>query len=333
MRINMFYIATYPQYGGFVTYTTHLVRALAAAGHDARLFMLKKKFHNTMSDLHGTPFRNVDIDFAIHCCKTAPTLITCTYWKQGPEWIEAMLKNGASIVIHDPNELKAELVEAVLKYKTKVVAIRKKNAESFTKLGMDVTFIPHPYIQAPEVPSVAKTRNACAISRVDFDKHTDIIVAANDKLLPASHELAVDIYGAENRMYVFHKLSKVCPHWKQYYKGAYPREEWAGVKTAAPYRYMVDMSLIKGDGGGTQYAFFEAWNANCALIIHDKWVLQGDDMKPGVNCISVDGAEALATTLAKRPPKQVIQGGLDMIAKHSSAAIAPQFDAFFKGSK
>ena len=33
-------------------------------------------------------------------------------------------------------------------------------------------------------------------------------------------------------------------------------------------KYMIDMSIIKGDGGGTQYTFLEAFNQDTVLILH-----------------------------------------------------------------
>ena len=47
------------------------------------------------------------------------------------------------------------------------------------------------------------------------------------------------------------------------------------------------MSIIKGDGGGTQYTFLEAIYHDCALILHKEWVDQGDLFKNGYNCYVV----------------------------------------------
>ena len=43
--------------------------------------------------------------------------------------------------------------------------------------------------------------------------------------------------------------------------------------------FVVDMSIIKGDGGGTQYTFLEAIYHDCALILHKEWVEAGDTFK------------------------------------------------------
>ena len=39
-------------------------------------------------------------------------------------------------------------------------------------------------------------------------------------------------------------------------------------------RFVVDMSIIKGDGGGTQYTFLEAIYQDRALILHKEWYLK-----------------------------------------------------------
>ena len=44
------------------------------------------------------------------------------------------------------------------------------------------------------------------------------------------------------------------------------------------------MSIIKGDGGGTQYTFLEAIYHDCALILHEEWVKQGSLFKDKYNC-------------------------------------------------
>ena len=64
------------------------------------------------------------------------------------------------------------------------------------------------------------------------------------------------------------------------------------------YKFNVDMTIIRGDGGGTQYTWLEAWSAGCIPIINIEWLLEEpDDMIPGYNCIAVAGAEELAEIL------------------------------------
>ena len=55
--------------------------------------------------------------------------------------------------------------------------------------------------------------------------------------------------------------------------------------------YVVDMSIIKGDGGGTQYTFLEAIYNDCILILHKEWVEAGDIFKDKYNCYVVGNTD------------------------------------------
>ena len=58
----------------------------------------------------------------------------------------------------------------------------------------------------------------------------------------------------------------------------------------------MDLSVIKNDGGGTQYTFLEAIHQGCTLILHKKWVNQKKSIfKNGVNCLAVETPEELAS--------------------------------------
>jgi hypothetical protein len=61
---------------------------------------------------------------------------------------------------------------------------------------------------------------------------------------------------------------------------------------------MVDLSLIRHDGGGTQYTFLEAIHNNTALIMNRKWIEDVDpkyrDFKEGYNCYAVSNGQELA---------------------------------------
>ncbi len=51
------------------------------------------------------------------------------------------------------------------------------------------------------------------------------------------------------------------------------------------------MSIIKQDGGGTQYTFLEAIYHKCALILHHEWVSKGDTFIKDQNCYVVGNHE------------------------------------------
>jgi len=54
------------------------------------------------------------------------------------------------------------------------------------------------------------------------------------------------------------------------------------------------MSLIKNDGGGTQYTFLEAIYEDCILILQNEWIKQGSTFVSGVNCIGVSTPQEVA---------------------------------------
>jgi hypothetical protein len=77
---------------------------------------------------------------------------------------------------------------------------------------------------------------------------------------------------------------------------------------------MVDMSSIKGDGGGTQYTFLEAIYMGCVLVLNSKWTNVEYSIFNNNNSIIVDDAETLVSTLEnskKIENKYKLQGIID----------------------
>ena len=59
-------------------------------------------------------------------------------------------------------------------------------------------------------------------------------------------------------------------------------------KILKPKKFMIDLSRIKNDGGGTQYTFLEAINYGCCLILNREWVNVPDSIwKDGKNCLAI----------------------------------------------
>ena len=91
----------------------------------------------------------------------------------------------------------------------------------------------------------------------------------------------VDIYGAVNDLYVYHKLRHT--NFKKYYKGKFEKTFDAVNDLLKDCKFVVDMSAIKKDGGGSQYTFLEAIYMDCALILNKEGVKT--PFKHGVNCL------------------------------------------------
>lgn len=198
------------------------------------------------------------------------------------------------VVIHDPTELDDDVI-SFLKVSKKVITIRKSVADLLVGMGIDNEFIEHPFYKY-EKGNVLSKGNAVAPSRVDFDKGTHTIVEANN--IGAN----IDIYGSKNPFYYFHKLKPL--GFDKYYLGEYGKTFNDSKKIYGGYKKLVDLSVIKNDGGGTQYTFLEADYWNQTIIVHKKWADNPNSIwKQNVNCYVVSNAEELLEAVKKEPLK------------------------------
>ena len=196
----------------------------------------------------------------------------------------------ATIIIHDPTELSKEVLEFCKK--NRVFTIRDTVSKLLKSMGIENIFLKHPFYKYKK--SIADKLYNRSLSRVDFDKNTHIICQANN--LGAD----VEIYGYKNHIYYFHKLKEL--NFDDYYKGYYKK----GIRNIsdlyAETKFMVDLSVIKKDGGGTQYTFMEAEYHDCSLILHKEWCsVKNSIYKPNKNCYAVENEHELIEALQKKP--------------------------------
>lgn len=285
MKINLFYLSANTT-GGWVTYTYHLIEALKAAGHEPVLRKLGNRTERNPRPFgYEQEYINTSTIDAIQSLEKEVGLIVAIS-KNYKEITNILLTHGAKIVIHDPTELRnvdKELLEAC-----SPIVIRKVGLKTIPY----ATFIPHPY-KARNEPIPEKTVLAVSTSRIDFDKHTNLLLDAN-RLLPDDKK--IKIYGFENRLYTRFNIVPKYPEWEQS-KVAYERSSYAAFNILKDSKFMVDMSIIKGDGGGTQYTTLEAWDASCIPIIHTNWYIPGDEMDANYNCLIVNSGEGIASVL------------------------------------
>lgn len=352
MKVDLFYLSPNP-YGGWVTFTSHLMTALRASGVDCELFKIRPRSERKKRDFgYGKRYRNISLQEALG--RKGKKLIVAGA-KQFKEETETLYRAGACLVIHDPTELK-NLPEN-LDY-TRCVSIRQIGARTL----QGSVFIRHPYkcfseedlspqtiVNYAEDGSANKSRwaaisdgiflpqkrtrpcKAISTSRIDFDKHTSLLLDANRLL---NDEDKIDIRGFENRIYTRFKIVPHYPEWVQSV-AQYPREESFAFEMMTNCTYNVDMTQIKGDGGGTQYTWLEAWNAGCIPIIHGNWLLdQPDDMVPDENCIVVGSAEELAKVLSREENHEKLaemrQHCSEALALHSPELIGQQYQIFLE---
>lgn len=309
--INLFYLSPNTT-GGWVTFTAHLMESLASVGEDVRLYKVGNNTERTTRPFgYGIGYQNLNREDAVAAARRDPSIVVAVQ-KNYNDAALGLIAAGAQVVLHDPTELTAGLAGARL-YAPWVIrrAVQRQVPGS--------VFIRHPYVRRPAPVKPPKKRGAVSISRIDFDKHTEIILDANR--LGAR----IDIRGFENRLYTKFKIMPNYPEWEQSV-AHYPRDADAAFKLLLGAKFMVDMSLIKGDGGGTQYTFLEAWDAGAVPVIHEGWFMKGDDMKPGVNCFLVADARQLAVTV-KRADFRQAAGEMPLAAqlkKHAPRTIVPQ---------
>ena len=261
------------RFGGWVTFTSHLYHGLlgkSPTSHDnfqtsevhevIRVTGRSEKTQRNMGNY--VPYRNMCEEDILEI--EEPILITA-HDKHHRELAMKLLEQGAYIVIHDPTELRNPEFREFINPK-QVIVIRKSMLEHMP----EATYIPHPYMAINRIDPLDfkewdnRPLNAISISRLDFDKNSDWLFEINRKL-PSDKQIV--IRGAENRMYT---KTKIVPKYPEYIQDSNrPEEERAifkldfrgAINLCKTARYMTDFSVIKGDGGGTQYTFLEAIDA------------------------------------------------------------------------
>jgi hypothetical protein len=316
---NLFYLGK-PIYGGWISFTAHL-----ALKHNLPIFKVGNRTESKERDYgYGTTYRNIAVDDIKQYNNIVITAVDKNYYD-----ILHHFPDNTFVVIHDPSEVTKKTSPVLLEHlpRFRIITIRKSVQDYLkARFGFHSEFIIHPFYPYPfhRDPHPSK---AVSISRIDFDKHTDIALEAN-KQLPAKQRIS--IYGAANLQYVFFKLQGL--HFHDYYKGKFDKTFEALNKILHDAKWVVDMSVIKHDGGGTQYSTMESIYQGCALIINKKWV-EGFKTKfvDGVNCYIVGNGEELAE-LIKRDPntKRVTQEARKLLEPHIRINWVKKLDEFPK---
>ena len=163
------------------------------------------------------------------------------------------------------------------------------NVRLFSREFLENIFLHHPFFDYPYNKEKNLTKNV-SISRIDFDKNIDIILRSN--LLLKTNK--IDIYGAKNGLYVYHKLKNKLHLELDNYKGTFTKSFDELSSILKDVKFVIDMSSIKNDGGGTQYTFLEAIHHECVLILYSEWTNNlNTNFKHGYNCFIVSNEKEL----------------------------------------
>ncbi len=306
-----------PVYGGWVTFTAHL-----CLKYNCELYKIGKRTENFKRDYgYNVKYQNLRIDDILLKPNLVITALDKHYWK----YLHLFPEN-TTIIIHDPTELKGkDNPLPKLLHKFNVITIRE-TVQKYLKdvYNIESIFKIHPFYNYEKSEGISDYESL-SISRIDFDKHTDLILKAN--MLINNTEKQIQIFGAENRLYVHHKLKEL--EFELFWKGKYPKTlplQHNDKDLLNNCKFIVDMSIIKGDGGGTQYTFLEAIYHECALILHHEWVSKGNVFKKDYNCFVVgeNGDENVPEEIKKiimednktKRYKQIIKHSKELLNKH-----------------
>lgn len=260
--------------GGISSFTNHLYLQMETLGYSPAI--VKRKTVEKFQSKEALPTKYLSDDEIIEICTSSACIITFCSWAENRTLVKQLIRLGVPIVVHDPVEYYSEMLDLASQC-SGIITIRKKNTINLLERGYVSTFIRHPYVRAG-IDFNSKA-GAVTCTRVTYNKCPSIIIKANEM------GSRIDMYGELNRDYYFEHLQKTST-WKKYYKGEIENRIHAVPKVLSKYLYSIDLTTITLDGGGTQYSFLESWDAGCMLIVHDKWILEDDDLVPGLNCLT-----------------------------------------------
>jgi glycosyltransferase involved in cell wall biosynthesis len=296
-----------PIYGGWVSFTSHLARKENIPLYKVGARTEKKK----RSYGYSVEYQNINFDsldeLMIQGLRPIITAIDKNYYHVLEHIAQKIIEYPhihVYIVLHDPTEFskgaKKQLLEILksMKPNIKIITIRKTVHDMLLSLGIESQFIIHPYVLSwNERKSIEYRQGAVSISRIDYDKNIDIIVKSNATM---NSENKIVLYGDPNERYIYQKLIEYDSFKKtdpmSQYRGNFPKSVDALYNILESRLFVVDMSSIYGDGGGTQYTFLEAIDAGCILILNHKWVdsQQNCIWKHAYNCLVVSNSDELS---------------------------------------
>ena len=248
--------------------------------------------------------------------------------------LERMKRTDITIVIHDASEISKEN-EPYLKY-WNIICIRKALQQYLKeKYHLNPKFRHHPFypyqIQEnsngnhdySDSDGLMHKTDAVSISRIDYGKNMHIILKANRLIDLKNKSNTVKIYGPFNPTYIKPLGAQT---FKQYYYGVFDRSFQAISNILNKAKFMIDLTVLPHDGGGTQYTFLEAIHNETALIINRKWIDDVDskycDFKEGYNCFAISNEKELAEIISNTKnidTTKIVNNAKKLMDRHTKA--------------
>ena len=316
-------------YGGGTTFAAHLLHQTGYSKKNNIILRITKKTESKLREFgYGLYYQNISIDLINKIKFPFITLFKETHFNiltgfnVRKDRSDNDNNNSGILVIHDHRDISDKVVPHLANWK--LVAIRKTVQNYLkSKYGLSSLFLYHPFYPYPitVISNQSERKGAVSISRISFEKNTDMIIRAN-KVLQDQHQ-PIKLYGCPSRMYVHLYLGGYNGDFNRYYYGMFDKSFSALSSILAQAKFVVDLSVLKYDGGGTQYTFLEAIHNGCALILHRRW-LENDyvnpdycDFKEGYNCFAVDNENELADIIKKDPDtSKIVENARKLMARH-----------------
>jgi hypothetical protein len=317
-------------FGGVTTFTAHLFYTLGLV-HKKNKFLLRPscKSESILRDFgYGLFYHNISKDSIVSIKYPFLTVVKDDYY-------DVLLKlndtrsrlDNIVLVIHDPRDISDIMIPVIRNYK--IVTIRKTVQDFLIqKYDLSSLFLYHPFYPYPITISKNPRTDAVSISRIGFGKNIDIILKANRLLNP---QQSIKLYGCLTPIYVYRYLGGKNGDFNKFYYGRFERSFSSLSSIIAEAKFVVDLSVVKHDGGGTQYTFLEAIHNGCALILHRRW-LEGiadeyKDFKENYNCFAIENENELAELIRKDPDTtKIVNNAKKLMHRHTTVDWAKLID-------
>ena len=328
----LFYLAK-PTHGGWVSFSAHLALVTGAPF----IYKIGSRVEGKARAFGwSVNYTNVSVDYFAQMKNITILCLEKSHYNLLPV-IAQKIKAGhrINLITHDTVEFKKEALDFIKEYNDKInlISIRPTIRDYLEdKYGIHSKYIAHPFYPY-ERTKREPNQQSIAISRVDFDKHTDVIIEANYKL---EKEERIKIIGKINNVYEWQKLNKVVKPEHSPFHSKYP--EYMGIMkldfdfldgVLAGRKFMVDLSAIHDDGGGTQYTFLEAMYNKIPLVLNGKWSTgqDSDKFKDGYNCWMVNDSNELARLIKISPISgSLVENNKKLIELHTSPALFTEWN-------